>query len=48
MPHLDETDLVLAFAERLHDAVDAVSGKPEDHVDSPSLNCVEQNIGCVH
>src|SRR5581483_9817774 len=35
VPHLYEVDLVLAGAQRLHDAVDAVAGKPKDILHIP-------------
>src|SRR5438552_14691855 len=38
--YLDEAHVVLTLAQRFHDAVDAVAGEPEDHLDSP----VEQRI----
>ena len=44
VPHLDEADLVLARAQRLHDAVDAVAGKSEDHVDAPVQNGFDENV----
>ena len=33
--HLDEADRVLALAQRLHDAVDAVAGQAEDDLHAP-------------
>ena len=48
MPHLDETDLVLARAQRLHDAVDAIAGKPEDDFHAPIQQSFNQYIGGCH
>src|SRR5262245_46963347 len=46
VPHLNETDFVLPFAKRLHDAVDAVTRQPEDHAHAPALYGVDQYVGC--
>jgi hypothetical protein len=35
MPHLNEANLLLACAEGFHNAVDAISGEPEDDVYAP-------------
>ena len=35
MPHMNKANFVLARAQRFHDAVDTVSGQPEDHFDTP-------------
>ena len=43
--HLDEADLVLALAQGLHDAVDAVAGQAEDDIDAPVVNRVDENVG---
>ena len=43
--HLDEADRVLALAQRLHDAVDAVAGQAEDGIHAPVLQHVDQNVG---
>src|SRR5438874_6279013 len=45
MPHLYEANRILPFAERFHDAVDAVAGQTEHHVDTPLLDRVDKNIG---
>ena len=47
VPHLDEADLVLALAQRLHDAVDAVAGQAEDDVDAPVVQGVDQKSAAV-
>src|SRR4030095_6435509 len=46
VPDLHEADLVVSDAQRLHDAVDAVAGQPEDHVDAPVVDRVDQYTGC--
>ena len=45
VPHLDEADLVLVRAQRLHDAVDAVAGQAEDSVDSPVDEALYEDVG---
>ena len=42
--HLDEADLVLALAQRLHDPVDAVAGQAEDDLDAPVDAGFDQNV----
>jgi hypothetical protein len=32
--HLDESHLILALANRFHDAVDAIAGQPIDRIDT--------------
>src|SRR5438477_13034096 len=44
--HLDETNLVLPFPERLHDPIDPVTGQTEDDVNSPVVNRVDQDVRC--
>src|SRR5207248_4572598 len=44
MPHLDKANAVLAFAERLDNAVDAVAGDAEHGVDAPGRQGVDQNV----
>ena len=44
MPHLNEADLVLPFAEGLDDAVDAVAGDTEHGVDTPGQQGFDQNV----
>src|SRR5690242_16402861 len=44
VPHLDKADAVLAFAERLDNAVDAVTGDPEHGVDAPCQQGLDQNV----
>ena len=44
VPHLDEADLVLALAQRLHDAVDAVAGEAEDHLHAPVHDRFDENV----
>src|SRR5687767_2564197 len=46
MPHLNEPDAVLARSQRLHDAVDAVTRKPEDHLDAPFGEDIDEHVGC--
>src|SRR5689334_5328137 len=48
MPHMDEADLVLPFAQRLHDAVDAVAGEAKDDFNTPIVNRLNKNVGCGH
>ena len=45
MPHLNETDLVLARAQRLHDAVDAIAGQAEDDIDAPVNEGFDEDVG---
>jgi hypothetical protein len=40
-------DLVLALAERLHEAVDAVTRKSEDGVDSPGEETIDKQSEAV-
>ena len=42
--HLDEADQLLAFPQRLDDAVDAVPGQPEDGVHPPVDQVLHQNV----
>ena len=35
VPHLNEPDIVLSFAQRFHDAVNAIAGKPENYIHPP-------------
>jgi len=44
--HLDEADFLLLLAQRLHDSVDAVTGQPEDHFDTPFHEHFHQNVRC--
>ena len=44
VPHLDEADLVLPRAQRLHDAVDAVAGQAEDDIDAPVEQGVDEHV----
>src|SRR5438128_2250912 len=46
MPYLNESDLVRPLPKRLHDSVNAVSWQTEDHINSPIMNGINQNIGC--
>ena len=44
----DETDPGMVAAQGLHDPVDAIAGQPEDHVDIPVHQCLDQNVrGCL-
>src|ERR687898_29860 len=43
--HLNKADLLLPFAQSLHDAVDAIAGQAENDVDSPIVNGLDKNIG---
>ena len=45
VPHLYEPNRILPLAEGFHDAVDAVAGQTEHHVDTPLLDRVDKNIG---
>jgi len=45
VPHLDESHFVLALTQRFHDPVDAIAGRSEDHINAPSVNRVDENIG---
>jgi hypothetical protein len=38
MANFDEANLILALAQRLHDAVDAIARKAEDDIHAPLLN----------
>ena len=42
--HLNETDFILSRAQRLDDPVNAVAGQPEDHIDAPIDEHVDQQI----
>ena len=42
--NVDEADLVLALAERFHDAVDAVTWKSEDGVDVPVDEPLDEDV----
>ena len=42
--HLDEPDLVLARAQRLHDPVDAVAWQPEYRVDAPVHQRLDEDV----
>ena len=44
MAHLDEADAVLPRPERLHDAVDAVSGQAEDELDAPLDERLDEDV----
>ena len=44
MVHEDEADPVLVAAQPLHDSVDAVTGKAEDHVDAPVDEAFDQQL----
>src|SRR5437764_7211378 len=44
VPHLDKANAVLAFAERLDNAVDAITGDAEYGVDAPCQQGVDQNV----
>ena len=46
MPDLNKADLVRAFAQGFHDSVDAVPWQAEDHIDTPIMNGINQNVGC--
>src|SRR5678815_468376 len=47
VPHLDKADLPFALADRLHDAVDAVTRHPEDGVDAPGNQGVDQQLRAI-
>jgi hypothetical protein len=47
MADLDETGLVLALAERFHDAVDAIAWQAEDGVHAPVVSR-ESSCGTTH
>ena len=44
MTHLNKADLILARAQRLHNAVDAITRQTEDDVDAPVIDRVDQDI----
>jgi hypothetical protein len=44
VPDLDKANLLLAFAQRLHDPVDAITGQSEDNLDAPFAKDVDENI----
>src|SRR5688572_27493425 len=46
MSNLNETNLFLTLSERLHDSVDAITRHPEDDVDPPFRQDVNENICC--
>src|SRR5262249_11849424 len=43
--HLDEAHLIAPLAQRLHDSIDAVTGKPEDDLDAPILKSLDHDVG---
>src|SRR6185437_12372856 len=43
MPGLDEADMLLALAQRFHDAVDSIAGNSEDCVHTPFDQPIDQN-----
>ena len=45
--HLDETDLTVALADGLHDAVDAITRQAKDGVHAPGHEAVDQYVGAV-
>ena len=46
--HVNEADLLLALAQRFHDAVDSVAGKSEDDFDAPVHKGIDQDLrGCT-
>ena len=46
--HLNEADLVLVRAQRLHDSVDAIAGKPENDFHAPVDQPFDKYIGSSH
>src|SRR5437588_1346474 len=46
--HLDETNLVLTYAQRFHDAVDAVSRETKDNVNTPIHQRFDEHIRRIH
>ena len=44
MAHMDETNFVLALAQRFHDSVYAVAGKAKDNLNTPIDERIDQNI----
>ena len=44
MTHLNKANTFLTPTQRLHDAVDAVAGESENHIDAPAVQCIDQNI----
>src|SRR6188768_2615521 len=47
VPHLDKADLPFALADRFHDAVDSVTRHPEDSVDAPGDQGVDQQLRAI-
>src|SRR5262245_4119640 len=45
MADLNEAYFVGALAQRLYDAVDAVTGHSEHHINAPVMDRIDQNIG---
>jgi hypothetical protein len=48
MPHVNEANLVLRFAQRFHHAVDTVAGKPEDRIHAPRNQPLYKYIRSIH
>src|SRR3954447_16881098 len=48
MPNLNETNLVLTNAKRLHDPVNAVAGKTENDFDAPVCQFFNQYLCSCH
>ncbi len=42
----NETDIVLALAQGLHDPVDAVPWESEDNRDSPVVKGIDEDVSC--
>ncbi len=48
VPHVDEANLILCLAQRLHDTVNAVAGQAEDRIDTPVHQLFYQHISSSH
>jgi hypothetical protein len=44
--YLNESDFVGAFSECFHDTIDAIAWQTKDHLNSPIVNGINQNVGC--
>src|SRR5690242_15670182 len=44
MTHVNETNFVLALAQRLHQAVDAIAGQSENNFDAPIDEAFDKNV----
>ena len=45
---MDEADLLLRLAKRLHHSVDSISGQAKDRINAPVNQFLNKHIGCSH